>query len=156
VIARRKNRRERIDDGGRRRSAVAFRLLLYRLAYNLVNLFHICPNLGARRRSKLCVPNSSKSVLASATPPAASAPISPAAGPFRSVPLRHPRRQQQSIPFLASQLNSQSLVPAEPCSKSSPSGRDAELSRTKLINSTTLAFKMPHRNPRKQISVLMN
>jgi hypothetical protein len=49
------------------------------------------------------------------------------------------------IPFLASQLNAQSLVPAEPCSKSSLSGRDAELSRTKLITVTTLPFKMPDR-----------
>ena len=49
------------------------------------------------------------------------------------------------IPFLASQLNSQSLVPAEPCSKSSLSGRDAELSRTQLMTSTTLPFKMPDR-----------
>jgi hypothetical protein len=49
------------------------------------------------------------------------------------------------IPFLASQLNAQSLVPAEPCSKSSLSGRDAELSRTKLMTVTTLPFKMPDR-----------
>jgi hypothetical protein len=61
------------------------------------------------------------------------------------VPLRRPRRQQQLIPFLASQLNSRSLVPAEPYSKSSLSGRDAQLSRTKLITSTTLPFKMPDR-----------
>jgi hypothetical protein len=44
------------------------------------------------------------------------------------------------IPFLASQLNSQSLVPAEPWAKSSLSSRDAELSRTKLMTSTTLPF----------------
>ncbi len=42
-------------------------------------------------------------------------------------------------------LNSQSLVPAEPCSKFFLSGRDAELSRTQLRTSTTLPFKMPER-----------
>jgi hypothetical protein len=53
-----------------------------------------------------------------------------AASPFHAEP-RH---------FLASQLNSQSLVPAEPCSKSSLSGRDPELSLTMLMTWTTLPF----------------
>ena len=54
--------------------------------------------------------------------------------------LRRPRRQQQLTPFLASQLTPKSLLSAEPCSKSSLSGRHAELSLTKLMIWTTLPF----------------
>lgn len=64
--------------------ANAFRLLLHAAAYNLVNFFRlICRSPGARRRSKPCALSFSKSALAFARPPVASAFTSPPAGRFK-------------------------------------------------------------------------
>src|SRR2546422_5123332 len=64
-------------------------------------------NPGARRRSKLCAPGSSKSEPAYARPPAASASTSPAAGRFRtcSAPSPSPSTAVDLIPGLRTQLS---------------------------------------------------
>ena len=60
------------------------------------------PQPGAPPRSNFSAPHSSNSALASATPPAVFAFISPAAGPLELVALRRLRRQQQLTPSLSS------------------------------------------------------
>ena len=138
--------------------ANAFRLLLYGFAYNLVNLFRLhLPQPGARRRSKLCAPNSSKSALASATPLAASASISPAAGPFRTCSAPPPSPSTAVDPF--------------PCFSNSTRSRwflrsrvQNPLSQVETPNCPSPAHDLddsafhrrPIAHPRKQISVLVN
>ena len=131
--------------------ANAFRLLLHG-SPTIWSISFVCsyPSPGARRRSKLSAPNSSKSALASATPLVAFASTSPAAGPSRTCSAPSPSPSTAVDPFLASQLNSQSLVPAEPCSKSSLSGRDARTVPHHLLTCTTLPSSMPDRTSSQQ------
>src|SRR2546427_2214554 len=73
-------------------------------------------NPGARRRSKLCAPGSSKSEPAYARPPAASASTSPAAGRFRtcSAPSPSPSTAVDLIPGLRTQLSTDCPCGAAP------------------------------------------
>jgi len=98
-----------------------------------------CPSLGARSRSKPWPALQNRH----SRPPRS--PLHPFPSRQRlalsePAPFCRPRRQQQLISFLTSQLNSHSLVPAEPCLKSSLSGRHADPSLTNLMTWSILPF----------------
>src|SRR6266566_1815330 len=121
--------------------ANAFRLLLHAAAYNLVNFFRLqLPLPGAPHKLKPCALNSSKSAPAFATPPAVFAFTSPPAGRFRTCSAMSPSPSTVVDPFSCFPTQLPLADPAEPCSKSSPSGCDVELSLPNLMTWPILPF----------------
>jgi hypothetical protein len=121
--------------------ANSFRLFLHAAAYNLVNFFRLQLSLPWRSaRSKPCAQSSSKSALAFAILPAVFAFTSPPAGPSKTCFAMSPSLSTVVDPFPCFPTQLPLPDPAEPCSKSSPSGCDVELSLQNLMTWPILPF----------------